>query len=238
MTKARCALVLALANALVARGASAQPFPLPPIPTTDFALPEPAARDAPTGPELPAHPPSLPPAAAPAPDAGASLARLSSTPDLEALRRSRQHERRYGWETLACDAAAVAVLLVGAAAAMTRPPSLDDTPAPRPPAFAVAAGTIYSIGPVVVHAANHALWQAFASAGLRIALPILGFALGTLAGPAPQGQGGNPSLAQWFGGLAGGVAAVAADASLLGWERWHDAGPTPRAALLGANGSF
>jgi hypothetical protein len=182
--------------------------------------------------------PAPPVSAAPAAAAPFDLMRTSSDADREALRLSRIHKAWYGWETLACDSAAVAVLLLGAAVDTIRPPTLDDAPNPRPVDFAAVASGIYLAGPTTVHFANGDLWQGFASAGLRIAMPLAGFILGWSAGSALQGQSPRASADGAFGAVAGGVSAMVIDASALGWHRWYGSGPVAKTPLLAARGSF
>jgi hypothetical protein len=232
--------LVALATTLAARNAGAQtfpiPFPLPPV------LPPISIDTAPasgrTEPPAAAPPPS--PAATPPPIAASAVPSILafSRPDDEALRLSRIHERWYGWQTLACDAAAVAVLLVGAAADTKRPRTLDDAPDPRPIAFAAVASGIYLAGPTAIHIAHGDVFHVLASAGLRVALPLAGFALGSLAAWASHVPGDGASADRAGGAILGGVGAMIVDASALGHERWSGAEPVARAPLLGARGSF
>jgi hypothetical protein len=157
--------------------------------------------------------------------------RASTLDEREALRRSRMHESWYGWQMLTLDAAATGVLLLGASFATSGPPRLDGSPNPRPLVFAGASVGIFALGGPVVHFAHGDVWQGFASLGLRVALPLAGYALGSLVG----GRGGTLDSA--FGAMIGGVAASAADASLLGWQRWVDAERGPQ-AVLRVGGSF
>jgi hypothetical protein len=235
-----------LASALAPRSASAQPFPvpfpLPPLPPPSFDTASPDGRTEPTwhaAPEPERVEPAPPVSGAPAAAAPfASLMRTSSDADREALRLSRIHKTWYGWETLGCDAAAIAVLLLGAAVDTTSPPTLDDAPRPRPLAFAAVASGIYLAGPTTVHFANGDLWQGFASAGLRIAMPLVGFILGSRAGSALPGQSTRASADGAFGAVAGGVTAMVIDSSALGWHRWYGSEPADRMPLLAARGSF
>jgi hypothetical protein len=241
----RLVALLVLAGALAAGSASAQPFPLPfplpPLPPPSFDTVSPGGRTEPAwhaAPEPEGVEPAPPVSAEPAAAAPFDLMRTSSDADREALRLSRIHKTWYGWETLGCDAAAIAILLLGAAVDTTGPPTLDDAPNPRPRAFAAVASIIYLGGPPTVHFANGNLWQGFASAGLRIAMPLVGFILGSRAGSALQAQGTRASADGAFGVVAGGVTAMVIDASGLGWQRWYGSEPAARMPLLAARGSF
>jgi hypothetical protein len=237
-----------LASALAASPASAQPLPvplpLPPLPPPSFDISPRSERIEPpvpfTGPELERIEQVPHDSAAPmgmSSPAATMGVRVSSDADREALRLSRIHETWYGWETLACDAAAVAVLLLGADVDR-RPPTLDDAPAPRPIAFAAVASGVYAAGPPILHFARGDAWRGLASAGLRIAMPLVGFALGSFAGWAFQSQPARASADGSLGAIVGGVAAMAIDASAFGWQRWYGSGPTARTPVLGARGSF
>ena len=205
--------------------------PFPPLPLTPLPPPSidtsPVATDA----ERPARP--LP---APEPTAVDGSALALAGADTEALRRSRSHETWYGWQTLAGDAAAVATLLIGNALVVALPPrsaAID----PRPVIFGTASFGIYVGSPLAIHLSHGSVWQAIASLGLRIALPLAGFALGSLVGLHDPRQ----SVDATFGGFAGGALAAAVDASSLAWERWQAPGSSPgtsRAALVGTHGSF
>ncbi len=243
MSRTRVAALLVLASAAPARLAAAQwlPVPLPlPLPPPSFDPAPPSGTTEPPGP--PAGPaaeraPAVSSTATGLPPFGAAM-RVSSAADAEALRRSRVHETWYGWETLACDAAAVAVLLLGAAVDTGRPPTLDAAPDARPVAFEAVASGLYLAGPTTLHFARGNVWQGFASAGLRIALPLVGFALGSLVGSALPGRSDRASSDGSFGAVAGGAAAMVIDASTLGWQRWYGSERTASVPLLGARGSF
>ena len=245
MSQPRLVALFVLVSALAPGSASAQPFPvpfpLPPLPPPSFDMAPPDGRTEPTwhaAPESEGVEPAPPVSAAPAAAAPFAPMRTSSDADREALRLSRIHETWYGWETLGCDAAAIAVLLLGAAVDTTWPPTLDEAPNPRPLAFAAVASGIYLAGPTTVHFVNGDLWQGFASAGLRIAMPLVGFILGSRAGLALQAQGTGAAADGAFGAVAGGVTAMVIDASALGWHRWYGSEPAARVPLLAAGGSF
>ena len=208
----------------------AQILPLPPLPPPAFSVaPDPAADTAPS-PQVTGAPPST--------DATVLHASLydPSAGARAALSRSREHETWYGWQTLAVDASAVAILLVGAALVTSRPPTLNATVVPRPVPFAVAALGVYAIGPPVLHLAHGEYRHGIASLALRVAMPLAGFGLGYLAGRAVQPGGSGSWTDGAYGAAVGGVGAIALDASGLAWQRWGGSGaPT---ALFTTSASF
>jgi hypothetical protein len=205
--------------------------PFPPLPLTP--LPPPSIDTSPvaTDSERPARPLS-----APEPAAVDAVALALAEIDTDALRRSRLHEAWYGWQTLVGDAAAVVTLLIGNALVVALPPrsaAID----PRPAIFGTASFGIYMGSPLAIHMSHGSVWQAIASLGLRIALPIAGFALGSLVGLHDPRQ----SVDATFGGFAGCALAAAVDASSLAWDRWQRPVSSPgtaRAAVVGTRGSF
>lgn len=218
---------LALESLVAARTAGAQslPFPWPP-------LPPPSSDVGPINPPEPSPPAPDAGATAVAPHADrdfeAAMRRASTASEREALRRSRSHESWYGWQTLAIDATAAGILLLGASFTTAGPPRLDTPPDARPHdralgleplAFVGAAAAAYGLAPAV-HFAHGNTWQGFASLGLRVALPVVGFALGALVARVSRSDGATDGV---VGGLLGGVAAVVTDACALGRQRWVDA---------------
>jgi len=147
--------------------------------------------------------------------------RVSSDADEEALAHSRVHERWDGWQTVTVDAAAVGVLLLGAAIATSGPPRLNGPPNPRPYAFGAVALGVYALGPPIVHLAHADVWRSLESVGLRVAMPLVGLVFGYLAAGGLQSHGTGALEAGEVGGLLGGVAAMATDATVLGWQRWY-----------------
>jgi hypothetical protein len=157
----------------------------------------------------------------------------------EALLRSRFHESWYGWQTLAVDAAAVAILLTGAAtfAGAASGPSvrLSGSPPSLPIALITTSSGVYAVGPSVVHLAHGHIWRAVASIGLRLVIPLAGFAVGSISSSAVNPRA-NALANGAVGGLVGGAAASATDAAALGWDRWYGGAGGP--VLLSARASF
>jgi hypothetical protein len=138
------------------------PFPLWPPPSFDTG-PEPSPTETPSSGE---------PSRAHADVTMTELFQANSDAEREALRRSRRHESWYGWEVLTVDAVAVGILVIGAAIVTTQPPSLTASPAPLPVDFMAASLGVYALGPPIVHLSRGNFWQACASIGLRVALPV------------------------------------------------------------------
>jgi hypothetical protein len=165
------------------------------------------------------------------------MLRACSNAEREALLRSRAHETWYGWQTLSVDAVAIGTLLLGAAIVTTRPPSPTPIQGTRPVAFAAVSMGLFVAGPPVVHLAHGKLVRGLASVGLRLVLPLAGFAIGYLAsGPLRSGAGSTLTDGA-VGGVLGGAGAMAADAAVLGWDRWYGGQWMP-SALLAAGASF
>jgi hypothetical protein len=201
---------------------------LPPLPFPPFPIPvhsgEPDAA-APVSDALPATPSTT-----------AASKRLQATlsastkAEVEALLRSRWHESWYGWQTLTFDAAAVGVLLVGAALG---PPGIPESDHGPLSVAAPASAALYMVGPGVVHMEHGHVWKGFASLGLRVAMPLAGFAVGYFASP---GQRQGRAMEDGEVGAAMGIAgAMVTDAAALGWDRWYGV-QTP--ALVSMRASF
>jgi hypothetical protein len=203
----------------------APPLPIPTLPIPEFraesALPNPAVRsESPTEPGVSAD--------------FDAMWLASSKAEREALLRSQFHESWYGWQTLGVDAAAVGMFLLDAAIVTSRPPLPPNAaPAPRPVAFAVVSTGVYALGPSAVHFAHGNLWGGFGSIGLRVVMPLAGFAFGYLASGALRPGTGSALGDGTVGGFVGGAGAMAADAAALAWDRWHSGPPEPRALLSG-----
>jgi hypothetical protein len=199
--------------------AQSLPLPLPPLPLPPLPFPE-------TG----AGSPSAERDTSEATKHGSAshsfegMLRLSDSGARDALRRSRFHEDWYGWQTLAVDASAVGVILLAAATMPTPPRGSAPTSHPIPVAFGTASGSLYGVGPAVVHVVHGNPWRAFGSFGLRVLLPLLGFGAGYFAF-SPSHSVTNGAVAA----AVGGVSASAIDAGALAWDRWY--GDQPRAFL-------
>ena len=175
----RCALIAATTIAWLAVGVPARaqlvPFPVPPLPlpSSDFG----PNRDRPNPTWT-----SSPPTGATIESADLRAATHDSTDGARAaLRRSRTHESWYGWQTLAIDASAVGILILGAAIVTTRPPMLEPAAEEHPTGFEAVSLAVYAAGPVAVHVAHRNFWQAVCSLGLRVGLPLAGFAFNPIA---------------------------------------------------------
>jgi hypothetical protein len=163
------------------------------------------------------------------------LLQANSEAEREALRRSRLHDVWYGWQVLTVDAAAVGILVLGAPIVTTQPPSLTAGPAPLPVDVMVASLGVYALGPII-HIAHGKIWQACGSIGLRMALPLAGFAVGSAIGGGSRSPSGAADGD--FRIVVGSVGAMVTDAGALTWQRWYGAAPGSRTALFSANGSF
>lgn len=119
----------------------------------------------------------------------------------EALRRSGRHETWYGWQTLSADAGAVGLLLLAASFRGTASTAL-----------AIGAAGVYALGAPAVHLARGHWAESLLSLGLRVALPLAGVGIDAAIAGDADGR-------TWLPGLVAGCSgAIAADASLLGWE--------------------
>jgi hypothetical protein len=145
----------------------------------------------------------------------------SSDGEREALLRSQAHETWYGWQTLAVDATAVGILLLGAAIVTTRPPTPEMDRGPRPLAFELTSIALYVVGPPVVHIAHHHVLQGLGSFGVRALVPLAGFAIGYFgAGALGSGRGDSMTIGA-VGAVIGAVGSATADAATLAWDRWY-----------------
>jgi hypothetical protein len=146
--------------------------------------------------------------------------------DWEAWRESRSHEVWYGWQTLAADASAAGVFLLGT--------NFRGHVTP----FALASVGIYGAGPVAVHIGHGSIVNALGSAMLRTALALGGFGLGYCLNGAYGGPADGAMEAAALGGIAGGAIAAATDAALLGWDRWQGPERFGRVPTITARSSF
>jgi len=131
----------------------------------------------------------------------------------------------YGWQTLASDGASLGLMLAGIVTAAEHAGLYDD----ETPVMANVAATLglagYAAGAPVMHLVHERPGAAAASLGLRLALPLLGGALGAQSQtcPPPSTSGddyGNCGLGGLVLGLSAGVlAAVIIDATALSFER-------------------
>jgi hypothetical protein len=193
------------------------PLPLPPLPVPDFRVTsEPSSAE--KSETTPSKSTNL---------HGAMLA--SSEAERLALRRSQSHESWYGWQTLTVDATAIGILLLGTAIMTSGPPTLMPESRPQPLTFAAGSLGLYAVGPAIVHVAHGHPWEGLASIGLRAMMPLAGFAAAYAVGWGSERP--NASLDGAVGGLLGCAGAMAADAAVLGWDRWYGLGP-PSEALF------
>jgi hypothetical protein len=222
--------------------ALAQPLPVPIVPPLPIPpLPLPAIDTAPDSSadrrpsETPGPERSLPPSWN-APTTSPEGPRASTDAEKEALRRSMVHENWYGWQMLVVDGAAVGLFLLGAAVVTTHAPSPDVTSARWPIVPAAAAIGIYALAPSAIHLTHGNGWKGLGSIALRTTMPLAGFAIGYL------GSGLFPtSAARANGSLAavvGGAGAMAADAALLGWDRWYGPASASHRAFFSVDQSF
>src|SRR6188768_894019 len=135
---------------------------------------------------------------------------------------ARLEHRWYGWQTLASDVASIGLFFGGARIAANHG-GLYDSDTPMADVVATLGIVGYAAGGPVLHHLHHRPEAAAGSVGLRLGLPALGWAIGTLASPSCP----PPSDAYYgdcgAGGLVVGVgvgvlAAIIIDATALGWE--------------------
>jgi hypothetical protein len=216
-------LVASIAHAQTPLGPLLPPVPVPPmpLPTTTWD----GGDAAPT--PLPAAPvsPFSPPRASIAGLVGSPVVSAISPDERRAWRRSQLHEVWYGWQTLAVDAAAVALLAFE--------PAFDARLPSRAPSIGV-----YAIGPAVIHFSHGSVGKGLGSLALRIAMPFLGFRFGNLLSESLQWPSGSGMEASAVGALVGGAGAMALDATLIGWDRWQGVERTGRILCFAASSSF
>jgi hypothetical protein len=207
-------------------------------------LPGLALEPAPSSTPEDALPPPPPKPAAARDDASSSPA---STTEVATGSRSSLEEQRswYGWQTLATDLGAVALVAAALAVADGGEP---------PAALGYAGLGLYVLGGPVVHLAHRNPGRAAGSLALRVGGPILGGAVGCAADGNDGGVGCLGGLA--LGVFLGTLSAVVIDAAALAHEpvskptaRWR--APKPRVsvaadltltrnggAVFGLSGSF
>jgi hypothetical protein len=186
----------------------------------ELDAPMPAPADAAPGstaaPPLPAPTPSARPTPAKAdPDDVPPHDATGSRRDVPTL------PRWYGWQILTADAVAFTVAIAGAA---TNGSGSDDV--------AVTGLASFVLGGPIIHAAHGRGRIALASAGLRVALPVLGAVIGASAAPHCPSPGAPTSGDQTigfcvdpaaidaiYGMLIGMVVATSIDAAALSWDR-------------------
>ncbi len=124
----------------------------------------------------------------------------------EGIELEQPRRRWYGWQIIVADVAAGSVLATMALA--------DDYVVPMSLGL-----TLYSLAPMGVHLAHGNVKNSFYSLALRVSLPVLGLGLGWSSGCTDElsseefcGPGAFIAIA------VGGLAAIAIDAALLGWE--------------------
>jgi hypothetical protein len=145
----------------------------------------------------------------------------ASPEEWEALRRSRLHEVWYGWQTLAFDGGSVGVALLGG--------RLGAAPVP----FAIASAAMFELGPPAVHVAHRNFAAALGSLALRVAMPLVGYALGVSLGGTSTSDL-EKGIVPAVGGAAG---AAALDAAVLAWDRWQGSERVGR-PIIALRGSF
>jgi hypothetical protein len=117
----------------------------------------------------------------------------------------------YGWQTLAVDAGATALLDLATRVKTARSQE----------AALVAGLAVYGFGGPAVHLAHGEVKKAGESLALRVGLPLAGALVGALAGGALCGEGGGddevdcPAILGGLGFLGGGIAAIAVDGAAL-----------------------
>lgn len=174
----------------------------------------PDATPVPEASQVPAHPPPPPPNAitpyyppphspwVPAPD------------EPRAVRESESDERRwYGWQTFTADGVALGLLLLAAGSATRESGNETGT-------LVGLSGATYLFAAPVIHATHGRVGMSFASAGVRVALPIGGMLAGLSA--ADCGSGSDEmfcGMGEAVVGFSIGVlSAVLIDGALFAWE--------------------
>jgi hypothetical protein len=141
-----------------------------------------------------------------------------TAPTRDAADDSDEHENWYGWQTLAVDGTSLAVAIGGAASNVG--------------ALGGFGLVGYVAGAPIVHFAHGHVGTGFASAGLRVGLPIVGALIGFAAedchgGGEFCGLGGAA-----VGLLVGGAAAITLDAAVLAREEVKpEPGPIQRLGI-------
>ncbi len=138
-------------------------------------------------------------------------------------------ERWYGWQTLAADGAALALVIGGAAVT-----SQVDQGA----YIIMAGGVVHVVGGPIIHFTHQRIAAGFGSMGLRAALPVFGAAIGASAEDCSGGFvcGLVGGFIGFFLGFSG---SIAIDAAALAYEEttpedpnYGRAAPTPTWAVL------
>jgi hypothetical protein len=141
----------------------------------------------------------------------------------ERRERTESARRWYGWQTLATDAAAIAM-------ASSVPLTHENTSRTYEGAVIVMTATTYLLGGPVVHVAHDKVGTGAGSLGLRVGCPLLLGAAGYALGGGPGSGGDNGWIGGVMGGIVGGtlgvVVAMTIDASVLA----YDHGPQPPTA--------
>lgn len=130
----------------------------------------------------------------------------------------------YGYQTLSTDAAAIALVAIGATS--------DSTPVKG--ATGVMGVATYAIAPAVIHGVHGHAGKAVGDVAIRIFTPLVGIGVGALAGAAMFEPSRDPGLTgvitntfgkevailegAAIGGFIGIGTAIAIDAAALGWE--------------------
>lgn len=119
----------------------------------------------------------------------------------------------YGWQTLALDGASVSIVLLGGLALATDEYQLEEVGA----TWILGSAVPYLFGSPVLHAVRGHSGKAWASFGLRLGMPLAGYA----AGAFPECHSGDFCKVGYgaVGGAIGIAGAMVIDAAWLAWER-------------------
>jgi hypothetical protein len=144
-------------------------------------------------------------------------------PPPEAQPQAPHSTHWYGYETLATDGAAIALLIPATA--------LGDS-GKDPVGFLLGSSLVYGLGGPIVHFAHGAVGKGFLDLGLRLGVPVVtGLTGGAIAAATYNGCSPEPDCEAWgarkigtvmvglvLGGLAGAGGAMAVDAAWLARE--------------------
>ena len=145
----------------------------------------------------------------------------SATSSMSADAGARSSSRWYGWQTLTADAISAGILTIGLTSW-----TVESTVAGH-------AGILFATP--VVHAVHGNVGRGFGSFALRLLVPSLGAGLGLGAAYLSEKDGITELSAVRAAGIGAGIGAamcIALDATVLAYDRPHDAGREPRNAIM------
>lgn len=156
-----------------------------------------------------------------------------------------EETRWYGWQTLAVDAAATAIIVTSVSEQDGGSRALDIGTGSGKMILGLGIGT-YALGGAAVHIAHGQPWKAVASVGVRAVSPVVMTGAGMLVAIPACGGGGYCALAgALFGVIAGALVGSVVDAAALAHETARparaisvDLAPVHGGATAGISGTF